>query len=671
MTRNPALQGDFGFAAATAASTWTARPGDVAQEPEELFETAIAAFTEVLAQHPVVLAWSGGKDSTAVVILGLLALERMRAAGTRPMAPVHVLNGDTGVENPAVRILTERKSAQLVEWCAAAGHDVRLVVAEPRLADAWVVNVLSGGALPVYPNSRRRTCTVKLKIDPARIALRNVRATLEAEGVAGTRMVTAIGTRFEESEVRRRNMESRGETASVLADHDGRLLMSPIADWLEETVWELIGSAGTAMGLYPVWAPDFRDVVAAYRDAASGECPVVAGAGRQGRTGCGARFGCLTCVTVRTDKSLEAMAADARHAHLRPLLAVRDFMMAIQCDWGRRSWLTRCFAGEGAARMVKVQPDHFDGPTLMAITAAYLHADHAEALRAEAFALALDAGRDPDDAYVAACRAAGREPAADYLATMRRPAFHMIDDRKLVALDFYASLMRRHPRPHAVLETAHRIQHEGWVPPPLPMVDVPASPAPAARWLPIGDLPYGFPGLGEPLAPAFAEPCFGADEIHGDGTGSYVARDAPAFDVDPEAASLAVGLLYPDDWRRNVHDDPSRLPHEAVRAYLSTGIVALSPQGRTRLHAISKARQHLEFLGLYGLDRDALLARCVPPGQGPAAVPQRSAKRRVDADTRTSAGDPSLAPTDGLFRGMDLTGWTYSGEPTMDWSGET
>ena len=597
---------DFGFRTVA-----TAVPGP---EPEALFETAIAAFETVLATHPVVVAWSGGKDSTAVTILALLALQRMQAANVKPVARLHILHGDTGVENPTVRALAATKAAQLRDWCTLYGHDVELIIAEPRLADAWVVNVLSGGQLPTYPNSRHRTCTAKLKIDPARAALRQVRDQLTAAGLGKARVVTAIGTRFDESHTRRRNMEGRGEKAATLAEHDGRLLMSPIAEWSEETVWELVGSSGTAMGVYPVWAPDFRDVVAAYRDAASGECPVVAGAGRQGRTGCGARFGCCTCLVVRTDKSLEAMAADERHAHLRPLLAIRDHMMAIRYDWSRRSWLTRHFAGSGHDRMVKVQPDHFNGPTLLALASAYLYADYAEAKRADTFDRAVHDGRIPDDAYIRACSAAGQKPSAAYVAAMRQPQFQLIDDRKLVALDFYSAMLRKHARPHAILEAAYRIRTEGWQPPALDAIETPASPAPTGRWIRIGEPYYGLGGLGDQIGIEMASVCHDASEVHRHGAEQYTCREAPAFDVDEEAAGLAIALLYPDDWRKSRYQNPDAKPHHAVQGYLRAGIVALSPQGRSRLHTISKARQHLEELGLYDLDPATLLQRCDAAG---------------------------------------------------------
>lgn len=78
-----------------------------------LEEDALAAIARVLAAgHPVVVAYSAGKDSTACVALTLQAARDLVAKGlARPQ--IVVLNSDTRVENPKIRSLVSSEMAKM------------------------------------------------------------------------------------------------------------------------------------------------------------------------------------------------------------------------------------------------------------------------------------------------------------------------------------------------------------------------------------------------------------------------------------------------------------------------------------------------------------------------------------------------------------------------------
>lgn len=212
------------------------------------------------------------------------------------------------------------------------------------------------------------------------------------------------------------------------------------------------------------------------------------------------------------------------------------------------------------------------------------------------------------DDYIRACRRDGIKPDATYLQRMRRPQFRVLDDRKILALDFYSAVLGKHERPFHVLELAHRAWHLGIETDVPAIAPIPATPVPAPRWLAIGpaDASAANLGLSDPLALMFAD-CYGADQIQDVQGDTVLCNDADAFDVDDEAAGLVLDLMYPDDLRTRWLD-PNETRYSAVRHHLTTGVVSLSPQGRVRLHKILKQRETLAAAGLHALTNDALYA---------------------------------------------------------------
>ena len=556
--------------------------------------SAIEVIRKVMGEHPVTVAWSGGKDSSAVLVMALMAYVSIPKEDRH--WPLFVTHNDTEVENPVVSALAQENIAALERWAGEMGHDVRVIVTRPRLADSFVVNILGGGQLPTYPETKHRVCTNKLKIDPAKNGLRIIRDML---GTAPS-VVSLVGTRFDESAHREAAMRARDEREDELRDVEGRLFLSPIATWSVVDVWNILSVAGTNGNEYPVWRDTLLSIMAVYSDASGGECPIESSAAKNS-AGCGARFGCATCCAVGTDQSMTIMTEDARFHHLRPLLKARDFLMNIRHDWSRRNMVTRQTRIENNTLSVKIQPDHFNSETLLSLVGAYLLADHDEQQRAVRFDAALRAGAMPDDPYVAERQAAGKRVPASYLEKMRRPQFRFIDTRHLIGLDFYSSVLAKYERPYTVVELAYRIRHEGFRP-VLPVCQpVPKTPAPAGRWVSFPLVSGDIDGLGDPLAMAFGdESCFSHDDIHSREDGMpYHARASSSFDVDEEGAELFFEMLYPDYYRKKHDGKYFASRFDGVRDYLTLGTVSLSPQGRNRLDKIIATRQHMERAGVF------------------------------------------------------------------------
>lgn len=613
---------------------------------------AIEALARLFATDVVAVAWSGGKDSSCTLVLALMAL-RLAVSRGEVVCPLLVMNGDTEIENPAVRALADDQIERLREWAEAEGLPVRIEVYRPALNATWAVKVLGGMSLPRYAGMGTRDCSVDWKVAPAAKAMRRLlpglreefRVELEAMpdntrlAEISTRLretthpVVVLGSRREESAHRADSMERHGQVAdqvSEITDEAGKLIsrtFSPIAEWEEADVWEVLAYAGTDRGVYPVWmdAEGFGEIVTLYRDAAGGACVVVPGAARPGRTACGARTGCWNCQAVGEDRSLNEMIAEPRHAHLHRLAEIRDFVQAIRWDWSRRYPIGRDLHKETGE--IRIGVNNFDDATLEAIALATLSADRAEALRADRFATAVSRGRMPDEAYLKACQERGETPNPGWMRRMAQPAFQTMSVEKVIALDWYWSLYGRFGRPFHAMSLAHRVWDLG-EDHRAPVVErTPQSPPPANRWRPLRFHPSQFTGAGDPLQVALEE---WINNGEGRQLGNTVAPDCrigPDFEVDMEAAALVLELEYPTVLK-DLHDNPRGSVTDGAAYLLRMGIVRLSPQGLAAAHKIMQRTQALEWSGVLGMDRDTLVNGANEmPGMTPPAltVPNRPA----------------------------------------------
>lgn len=328
------------------------------EDVQILSQKAVLAIYDLFVHHKVVsVAFSGGKDSSVVMHLTIQAAIRAQQDGLNPR--VLVTSSDTGVENPEVAGLMRAEHAKIRATLKKHGiaHDV--IVAKPSLATSWAVRYLGGNKLPSYPGGNGE-CAVFLKVAPME-RLRN-----QMFKVNGSEsVVTLVGTRFEESEKRRAAMERRGELAhKPYVNANGEMVMSPIAFWSVDDVWELIGLVKA--GKLDSYS-DFEDMFTLYANAGGTSCAVVSDAITEGakkaRGGCGARFGCFTCQVVSQDNSLRNMIdAEPRFDYMRGLNQYRDLIAKVRWDYSKRYWVMRSIGQDGT---IKLTPDCFSPAFLL------------------------------------------------------------------------------------------------------------------------------------------------------------------------------------------------------------------------------------------------------------------------------------------------------------------
>ena len=97
-------------------------------------------------------------------------------------------------------------------------------------------------------------------------------------------------------------MAKRDEIGDKLSRHktlNNAWVFTPIEDWKTDNIWEYL-----TLTKCP-WGGDNKELITMYRNAQSGECPLVID--KSTPTCGGGRFGCWTYTVVQKDRSMEAM----------------------------------------------------------------------------------------------------------------------------------------------------------------------------------------------------------------------------------------------------------------------------------------------------------------------------------------------------------------------------
>ncbi|MGG3561630.1 phosphoadenosine phosphosulfate reductase family protein [Neobacillus rhizosphaerae] len=255
------------------------------------------------------VAWSGGKDSTAVLKLVTEAI--MELPKEQRNRHVYAVMSDTVVENPELDIYMRDQLQKFNDWAKReeapfSGHMVE------RPVERGYFYCLLGKGHPL-PSQSIRWCTDRLKIKPQENFLVDLAPSFVLSGV-----------RRSESVSRGRSIEKRSISEKIALYDGGKLtkagtkIFMAIVDFTVEDVWRLLRQ--------PTLWGDTEDIRRIYRDA-TGECGFVnpKGVEKKSVEACGARFGCWTCPVIVADRSTEEMAK--QYEWLKPLTQWRELHM--------------------------------------------------------------------------------------------------------------------------------------------------------------------------------------------------------------------------------------------------------------------------------------------------------------------------------------------------------
>ena len=286
----------------------------------------MALFRET-GDIPWIVGLSGGKDSTALTMKMLEAIESLPPP-VRNRKKCFVTCVNTLVEAPPVIDHVHSFIEELRRYVHDRDLPIEVVELVPEMDQTFWVNLIGRG----YPAPVKefRWCTDRMKVRPAqRFIQRNPE-------VFGDPPVVhfLLGTRFDESVSRNATMKNHTRMGSDIHSH-GTIstagVIRPIEDWDTGMVWDyLLKEDWVNGGKNPFFEVNQRLAVL-YKDAASGECPVIHDPSQQ--TCAGSRFGCWTCTVVQVDSSLREMIDSGREGYdSESLTLLADFRDGLKGD---------------------------------------------------------------------------------------------------------------------------------------------------------------------------------------------------------------------------------------------------------------------------------------------------------------------------------------------------
>lgn len=272
----------------------------------EAVELTLQSLRAYWSQHRhYAIAWSGGKDSTALLTLVIHLID----AGELPQPErLHVFYADTRQELPPIQLAAEQIIQRLAQRNWITVHIVRA-----PLDKRFLVYILGRG-VPPPNNNTLRWCTRQIKVEPMAHALE-----AELAGVDGTALMLT-GVRQGESAIR-----------------DGRIAMSCSKDgaecgqgWYQQVLPESKGVRGKIATLAPllhwrvctIW--DWLKVWAPMPEFGAWPTQILADAyGGDDAKEINARTGCIGCPLASRDTALETIVDMPAWQHLRPLLELK------------------------------------------------------------------------------------------------------------------------------------------------------------------------------------------------------------------------------------------------------------------------------------------------------------------------------------------------------------
>lgn len=251
-------------------------------------------------KRPLCVAYSGGKDSTALVFLMLEVLKELKKIN-KIYKKTYIINSNTLAELPPLLKHLEQSLDSIREY--ANIYELNVEVYEVTPVEKHTLNVqLLGVGMPP-PSQKFRWCTTKLKVWPIEKKLKE----LFPDG----KFISVVGSRRDESPDRKKRIIKQSKVNSHLKINDrfpNADNLYPIEYWNTKNIWEYIFTQDKNI-------IDIDFLWGLYSDASSKdakECTFVGAGGKhidEGKIGCGqSRFGCWQCYVVRdNDKSLDGL----------------------------------------------------------------------------------------------------------------------------------------------------------------------------------------------------------------------------------------------------------------------------------------------------------------------------------------------------------------------------
>lgn len=242
-----------------------------------------------------IITFSGGKDSTMVLVLALEYILQNPDKVKR----IDVVYSDTLVEIPSINLFAKSIITFLKKFKREKNLNLFTHITKPDLSQRFWVKILGYGYPP--PHQKFRWCTSRLKIEPSEKRLKRY----------FKKKKTAIltGVRFGESKSRDLRLNAScsrgGECGQGLWFQNSARLgvgyLAPIVNWSSCDIWDYLSGFAPQKG-YPV--KNLKDIY----------------------NGHDTRFGCWMCTVIKYDKAMARTTEQKRWEHIKPMAEFRNFL---------------------------------------------------------------------------------------------------------------------------------------------------------------------------------------------------------------------------------------------------------------------------------------------------------------------------------------------------------
>ena len=265
-------------------------------------------------ERPWIVGYSCGKDSTTLLQMVFNILADIPPKKRKRM--VYVLSSDTLLEPPNISRYLYKTILQIDKSAHSLNLPMQIEVVKPNPNDTFFIRLIGFG----YPSPNRwfRWCTDRLKIRPANKFI------LDKLSLHGG-IILLLGSRKAESSQRAASIKKHyNDATEEFCPHSSlakAYVFSPIKDLSTDEIWSYLL-------LTPCpWGGDNSELLGMYKDANSGECPLIVD---DATPPCGnSRFGCWVCTVVERDRSMEGFI-EAGYENYEYLLEFRNWLYELR-----------------------------------------------------------------------------------------------------------------------------------------------------------------------------------------------------------------------------------------------------------------------------------------------------------------------------------------------------
>jgi 3'-phosphoadenosine 5'-phosphosulfate sulfotransferase (PAPS reductase)/FAD synthetase len=188
-----------------------------------LIEKSIDIYSSIT--NPIIVSYSGGKDSTVLVIL----LIRAMITNKLKTKNITIIYSDTKMEYPAIH----NQAILFLEYIKTTYSSINVIIVKRDPKNSFFVNVLGKGIFS--PSHFARWCVKPLKIDPIKKYLKQYFSDIKYKVVVGIRLDESI-SRKKKYETKF-SCDTQGECFAPLNDEER---VFPILNWKNCNIWDFI-----------------------------------------------------------------------------------------------------------------------------------------------------------------------------------------------------------------------------------------------------------------------------------------------------------------------------------------------------------------------------------------------------------------------------------------------